>query len=738
MKTLRKIALFLLLLFSAFVLFALSYYFIVTADARLDAQKLVLSDKNVCVYDKNHVLTETLAVGDRRITTAIKDIPLHTRSAFVSAEDKRFYSHNGFDVKRIVKAAVKNVFARSFQQGASTISQQLIKNTHLSHEKTVERKLKEWKLTRALEKNYSKDEILERYLNVIYFGHNCFGIHAAARFYFGKEPYELDLADSALLAGLVKSPNNYSPFKNPERCKQRKAIVLRAMVNNGVICERDAAQALQKPLPTKTHASKENDGYVQAVFDELSALAETHGFTVGGKIEIDTYLDENLQKRCERLVSNHEETDIAISCADVGTGGIKAYVSTVGNIKRLPASLLKPLLVYAPCLEERIISPATPILDEQVNYGGYTPHNYDDRFHGYVSVRESLAKSLNIPAVKLLETLTPQKGVQYLKKLNLSVDKDDETLALALGGMKNGFSLNELIGGYTALAHKGVYSDLSFISKVRINGVCVYNRKQIERTVFRPSTAYLTTDMLRTAATEGTAKKLRSLPMAIAAKTGTAGSKNGNTDAYALSYTTKDIAGVWLGNADNTPIEHTGGGLPCNYLYEINEQLQDDYQRNGERILPFEKPKEVVCVTLDKDDYYDRHTLSLADINSPPSHRMCEWFENGCIPLKTSTSFTKPSIVPPSIRYENGRVCIQFEKERPTYYTYKVERYDYATHTTLFIGALGDTFIDENVLPNKNYVYSVTPIYNGKEGEKIVLPAISTKRQATIPKEWWR
>ena len=219
MKVLRKILLIFFLLFSVGLISGLSYYFAVTHSVSLQPEKLVLDEKNIVIYDENGEIASVTATVKQ--TTPLSEIPQKTWRAFIDTEDKRFFTHNGFDIRRIIKATLTNLKAGSFKQGASTISQQLIKNTHLSQEKTVKRKLKEWKLTRELERKYSKNEILEKYLNVIYFGHNCFGISSASEFYFGKSPSELDLADSAILAGLVKSPNNYSPFKNPEKCVQR-------------------------------------------------------------------------------------------------------------------------------------------------------------------------------------------------------------------------------------------------------------------------------------------------------------------------------------------------------------------------------------------------------------------------------------------------------------------------------------------------------------------------------------
>ena len=207
MKLIGKLLKVCFLLVLAFVIFALVYYFAATKDTQLVPEKLLLTEDSVRIYDYLGTPIKNTNT-DGAPTVSYEKIPSCTVQAFVNVEDKHFFTHNGFDGKRIAKAVLLNAKAGKFKQGASTISQQLVKNTHLSQEKTLKRKLQEWKLTRALEKRYTKEEILEKYLNVIYFGHNCFGLRSASNFYFGKEPEALDLADSAILAGLVKSPNN--------------------------------------------------------------------------------------------------------------------------------------------------------------------------------------------------------------------------------------------------------------------------------------------------------------------------------------------------------------------------------------------------------------------------------------------------------------------------------------------------------------------------------------------------
>ena len=592
-----------------------------------------------------------------------------------------------------------------------------------------------------MEKSYSKEEILEKYLNTIYFGHSCFGIASACEYYFDKPAQELTLADSAILAGLVRSPNNYSPFTKPENCQKRKETVLSLMQKNGSITEQEKREALNAPLPTPTEKSV-GGGYLQHVFNELTEITEQNNIRLGGKIEIHTYLNPKLQGKLEELASNIPDSDKALLVLDRQTHGFKGCVSSCALSKRLPGSLIKPLLVYAPALEENILAPATPILDEKVNYNGYSPQNYDGKYRGYVSARECVAQSLNVPAVKILQSLGTNTAAKYMNKLGLPIEKEDESLALALGGMKRGYSFQDMLAAYS-LFPDGNYESCGFISAIKIDGITVYKKLNTSKRVFSEETAYLMTDMLKTAAKTGTAKKLRALPFEIAAKTGTVGTDKGNTDAYALSYTTRDCVGVWLGNADNKPISHTGGGLPCNTLLKINEYLNDFYTERDEKIKGFSKPKSIVSIVLDKPSYYDTHTILLADEAAPKEYTFTELFKKSAIPLNKSTSFTFPCVNPPALKVVGNQVNITFDNTFPSYYEYTIDRYDYVTHTTVYQGGYTPLFTDTIGEKDKTYVYTVTPSFQGKKGKPIPLPSVSTKHgeslkdKEIIQKEWW-
>lgn len=742
MKRFKKLLCIALLALLILLTFALGYYLFITRDTKLIPEKLNLSNTQILLYDREGERIETASLFSLKQTTKIDNIPVKTQLAFVHTEDKRFYKHNGFDKKRIVKAIFQNVKTRSFKEGASTISQQLIKNTHLSQEKTISRKLKECKLTMALESKYSKQEILEKYLNSIYFGHNCFGIQCASAFYFGKLPEELTIADSAILAGLVKSPNNYSPFKHPEQCQKRKELVLSLMFANGSINEKERAEAMNTPLPIPNHKENANVGYLHFVFDEMTDIIQSNTLSIGEKIEIYTGLDPLLQRELEGLAENVTDCDATLLALDLETNTFKGCASSVGNIRRLPGSLIKPILVYGPALEENQIVPATPLLDEKVNYGGYAPENYDGCFHGYMSTRECVAQSLNIPAVKVLESLGLERASKYMQALNLPIPEKDKSLALALGGMSVGFSLKDIATGYTSFAHEGRLTPCGFIKEIKINGKDIYKQEEKSKKVFSEESAYLMTSMLQTTAKTGTAKKLRTFPLSIAGKTGTVGTKNGNTDAYSLAYTTKDLVAVWMGNADNSTIPYTGGGAPTNLARNIHEYLYNFYQKNKIPLYDFKKPEGIQSIEIDKSSYYDTHTIQLADNNSPKEYRMEELFKIDHLPSKRSDFFSKPSIPTPKIHLNGAKVVISFDRHSSPLYTYQIVRSNNVTHTMLYKGPLLKEFVDPSIEENKEYVYTIIPSYNNCTGSAVSLPSIqftanSKKKEDILEKNWW-
>lgn len=723
MKRALKITLVTVSVLLTLLLAALLYAIGVTAKVKLDPNKLVLHTACVTVFDG---AGKEIQCGERITGVPYNEFPEALPHAFVAVEDKNFFSHHGFDIKRIGKAALKNIATFSFREGASTISQQLVKNTHLSGEKTISRKLKEWKLTRILEKHYSKEEIMELYLNSIYFGHSAFGIGQAARYYFDKSVPELTNAECATLAALVKSPNRYSPFKNAEKCRARRDLVLKLMLEQNYLSQNEYNEALLTPLPTTPTENGEN-AFLSYVYEELSELfpdAERSGM----RLNVYTAYDPDLQAEIEKTKT---ESDLCVLVRDNRTNALKALHTTAGVLRRLPASVIKPLLVYAPALEENLITPLTPVLDKITDFGGYCPDDYGGATNKYLSVREAVAKSVNIPAVKILNELGVDKGAEYLKKMNLPLAEDDKSLALALGGMKEGFTLPELADAYAVFANGGTYTPSRAVLKVENEkGKNLYRFESKRVRVFSEDVSYLMSDMLQTTVKKGTARTLSSLPFPVCAKTGTGGTDAGNTDVYTLSYTFEDTVGVWLGNRDNSPVNATGGGLPANIAKSVWKYL---YRNGAPNPLPVSS--QVVEADYDLYEYENNHRILRADPLAPVFAKGSELFRKSALPEGTCTQFSNPTIQKPEICLKNGAVCIKLCQTQ--YYDYIIKRENRGVETTVYSGKYEQYLFDNSVRSGESYRYTVIPVYKDHLGTPVVLPRITVEKPKTLPDDWW-
>lgn len=736
MKALKKISIILLCGLLLCTAAAGFYYVAATAGAKLDEAKLECTDACIEVYDAKDNKISDLSFKSANKSVRFSELPAHVPHAFVAAEDKNFYSHRGLDYKGMARALLKNIKARSFKQGASTISQQLIKNTQLSSEKTLARKLKEIKLTRSLERKYSKDQIMEMYLNTIYFGHACYGIAGASDFYFAKGAENLSVAEAAMLAAIIKSPNNYSPFLAPEKCMNARNAVLNRMFALGYISESECEQAKAAPLPEKQDNSIASKTYLAGVYAEMESLPLYSPYRYRGGCKIYTYMDRDMQDYAENLKTDADRSGKSILVCDNKAHGITAWYTTEGEIRRQPGSVIKPLAVYAPALEENKISPCTPVLDEKIDFGGYSPSNYKDDYKGYVSARQALAESLNIPAVKILNSLGIEKSERYLLQMQLFLSPEDKTLSLALGGLSEGFTPREIAAAYTVFPNGGQYSPLAFIRKIEDSaGNTLYERKITSQKVFSEDTAALINDMLANAAKTGTAKKLATLPFPVCAKTGTSGTEEGNTDAWAVSYTPEHTITVWMGNADNSLTDITGGGLPCHYALLLNKRLY-----RSARPAEFQSSPKVVECLLDKISYERDHTVKLAASSAPEQYILHEQFRECNQPKEYGSTFGEPT-ANAAIYYKNSRVYIELCQTE--YYDYLIKRAENGKTTALFDGHCDGNYCDDNVLPNKKYTYSVTPYFVGSDGEKhfgkeMFLPSVYTKKEAAKPpKNWW-
>lgn len=638
----------------------------------LDNAKLSAPFTTIEIFDSdNKPIKEDNTVNENfaEISTLSPD----TINAFISIEDKNFYQHHGVNYKRIVKAMLSNLKAGKLKEGASTITQQLIKNSHLTSDKTFERKITEIALSKKLEKQYSKEEILQQYLNIIYFGNNCYGIENAAQYYFSLPASKLTLEQSALLAGMIKSPSKYSPIKNPEKAIERRNLVLSEMEKDGKISPEEATLAKNKDLGLKVESKHKNklNSYSQAAIDEAEELLHLPAQQIALQgYKIYTYQNEKLQNDLEQaLLKNHPSSNYAGIVINNKKHSVVAYNGD-GNYKileckRQPGSCIKPILVYAPALNEDIIYPCTQLLDEKTDIAGFSPKNVGNTYHGYVSARESLSKSINIPAVKILSYVGIDKAKKYAQELGIEFDEKDEGYCLALGGMTYGVNIAQLAGAYTAFANKGVYSAPRFISFIADkNGKIVYTHSTLEKQVLREDCSYLLTDMLKTCTQSGTGKKLAALDMPLASKTGTVGKSNSkqNLDAWNISYSPQLTCGVWLGNLDNTAIDYTGGNQPTEIVknfFSKNKTTED-----------FERPSSIVERKIDTTELEENHRVVLANNFIPERYTKDELFSIFNLPKNISKKFAE--VPPPLIKskVENDQAVLVFNANE--YMTYQI------------------------------------------------------------------
>lgn len=605
----------------------ISGLYIFSNKTEFDINKIKNSSINFEIYDnQNRKIKDENILGN---FIKINTLNPYTKEAFISIEDKNFYKHSGLNYKRMVKAMIKNITSFSLKEGASTISQQLIKNTHLTNKKTFSRKINEITLTKKLEHTLTKDEILEYYLNIIYFGDNCYGIENASKHYFSKHAKDLSIEESATLAGLIKSPNSYSPTKNIEKTTKRRNVVLSEMFKDNKISFDEYNNALTMPVKINISSTDNNslNSYVQATIDEATQILKMPAKQIAiGEYKIYSNMDKNKQEALEHSLTYFtDDSDFAGISINNNKKTIEAYYAKSNikllNAKRQPGSCIKPILVYTPALNENLISPITQINDEAINISGYSPNNVGGKFFGYTSVRNCVSKSLNIPAVKVLSYIGINKAKSYATRCGIEFDESDQSLSLALGGLTYGISLKDLTNSYIPLVNNGKFSQAKFINYITDkNGKIVYHYSPKENNVFRDDSCYLMTDMLKTCAKSGTGRKLGNLDFDVATKTGTVGKKT-NTDAYNISYTTQDTVGIWIGNADNAPIKTVGGAIPTDI---VKMYLNDIYKNNKPN--DFVVPSSVYKENIDILALNNEHVVYKASSFIPEKYQVAEMF----------------------------------------------------------------------------------------------------------------
>lgn len=581
----------------------------------------------------------------------IENLQQHTIDAFISIEDKKFYSHNGINIKRMFSAMINNITSLSLEEGASTITQQLIKNTHLSSDKTFERKIKEIMLALKIEKEYSKNEILEMYLNAIYFGNGCYGIESASKFYFGKSATEIDINESALLAGLIKSPAYYSPLKHEENAIQRKNLVIKEMYEDKAISleEFDILKTTNLSFDMQSLDFDRESSYINSVLDEASKiLAISPTQIIAKKYKIFTYYDCDIWQDLANAVKHDTNAMHNAIVVDNETGGILAFNSSytfgANNIQRTPASTIKPILVYGAGIEYGNIFPCSILEDKPTTYGdNYTPKNLGNKYYGNISADLALAKSLNIPAINLLKDIGIEKCKSFAKKCGISFDEDDNGLSLALGAMKHGITIQTLTNGYLCFACEGQYKKSTFIkSIVDENGRVLYTHNINNKKAMQPETAYLVGQMMKKTTTDGTCIALNSLPFEVYAKSGTNGTNNEklNSDSICIAQTTKHTACMWYFSKDykEENLLENASVSQLSPTIKMKELFNSIYE--NEKPSDFKKPNGVIKLKLDSISYEDGN-VEIASIETPERYILESNFNRKFTPKTISKNFTK-------------------------------------------------------------------------------------------------
>lgn len=727
----------------ASVLLALALAFFLVFDVanwqRLDTNRLHGLAQTSSLYDMNGDLMSEVRGTENRTVISLSEVPMHTQMAFIAAEDLRFFDHSGIDIYRIFGALRSNLKSGTLAEGASTITQQLAKLTHLSAEKTLRRKLEEVYLAFQIERTYSKDEILEMYLNTVYFGRGAYGIQAAARAYFGVDASELSLSQSASLAAAIKAPSAYAPHVSPETNRSRRLYILDTMAENEFITQQECDEAKAENIWVLAE-QEETEVYSWYVDEVLRSSQELLGVTadelISGGFSIYTAFNPQLQAIADSVyqdssffpanASDGTPVQSAMAVVDTQSGAILAMIggrdyavkrglNRATQMRRQPGSALKPLAVYGPALELGYTT-ASVLLDEKTSFGGYTPKNAGDRYYGLVTMRTALRNSLNTTAVRLLDEIGIDNAIQYLTKMGIPTVESDKNLSLALGSMTYGVTPVELAAAYVPYANGGVYHDPYCVEKiVASDGRTVYEREDTGRQVISEQNAYLMTSLLQSVVSNGTGTRMLSANTPVAGKTGTVSMTGGNRDIWMAAYNTEISVTVWMG-FDQTDSTHkipngiTGGRNTASLAAAFFKKAYADRDKPE-----FTIPDGIVWLTIDQRALTARGSVMLASDSTPKESRLSEVFTTSNRPYAVSDVWEAPSA--PSSFYvahdTNGYPELHFKATSSARYRIQRDAVGESVILTEMIGSSGQsmTYSDTSAQPGVLYTYRVIPIH---------------------------
>ena len=620
----------LLLTISLLMLLILSFggyqtYAYINEAPKLEENELSLPQSST-IYDADGNKITDIVGKEHRKVVSFDEIPEHVVNAFIAVEDVRYWEHNGVDLKRIGGAVVANIQDGFGAEGASTITQQVVKNMMLEPQKTVKRKVQEAYLAIQLEKNYTKEEILEMYLNKIYFGEGAYGIATAAHTYFNKSLDELSTAEAALLAGLPQRPSGYDPYKHPDLASDRRATVLNLMEKHGFISkeEHDKAEsvAVQDMIVEKQSQQTTNDAFIDQVINDLEKAGIPEDALYSGGLEIHTTLDQKAQKVVDNALTTNdvvnypdEKFRTGVSLIDTQSGAIRAIggnrqsgeddvqkgFNYATQLKRSPGSTIKPILDYGPAIEKFKWSTNKQLVDEKLVLNGKPFSNWNNEFQGSVSIREALKWSYNIPAIKAFMKVGGEEAQAFAKKLGISIEETYPSYAI--GGFKKGISPLQLSGAYAAFGSGGNFHQPYSVEKVVYpNGKEMKLASESERAMSE-GTAYMITDMLRTVVNEGTGMQAAIDGLDVAGKTGTTNlddsiNGEGTSDEWFSGYTTNYTVSIWTGydqTTQKTYVHKKDDDIAKLLFHHIMSKVSE-----GKETSSFKKPDSVVELKIDE------------------------------------------------------------------------------------------------------------------------------------------
>ena len=559
------------------------------------------------VYDVNGQLISKLFEQNRIVVTNSNMSP-YLSKAIVANEDTRFYQHMGVDPFGIARALVVNIKTGSIAEGGSTITQQLAREMFLTQERTILRKVREAILAIIIELKFSKAEILQAYLNQVYLGEGAYGVEAAAQKYFGKPASQLNLSESAMIAGLARGPVLYSPYRDVNAALKRRNVVLNGMFEQGYISSEEKNKAEAEPLAVvyKKERSVNASYFIDYIAEQLVAkYGEETVYKRGLKVY--TTLDLKTQEAAENILGKYQGAVVAL---DPKTGYIKAMVGGNNYTEsqrnravleyRQPGSAFKPF-VYAMALNQGLVSNFI-VVDEPVNISGYKPQNYDKEYLGEMTMKKALRWSINSVAVKIGQKVGMKEVLNLAKNMGITTLKEeDDNLAAALGGLTTGVNLLELSSAYTAFANHGIVSQpLSILRVEDEHGQVLANYQVTQKAVLNEDVAYIMTDMLMGAIKNGTATAAN-IGREAAGKTGTT---DGYETAWFIGYTPELLIGIYVGNDDRSSVGISGSqvaGLWGKGMFKLVE---------NKPVTKFEVPNNIV-----KDIHICANTGELADKN---------------------------------------------------------------------------------------------------------------------------